>query len=497
MDRRTFLAAAGTGATALALGSVTTPAMSAPASAASRARVVHASDTPLLHRWFRDTYHSIEVMTTDIGLAADKINLDAPGGPVPSQNTSPTNIGCGLWSTVAAAGLGVISQDTMRRRLERTVTAVEKLERHHGFWLNWYDAHDGSVLTNWPGTGDPVRPFLSSVDNAWLVTGLLIAADADSRLRGRIGKLLSTADWSYFYTPYDAADPVTGPGQLRGGFWTDTGEPTAHHYGALNTEPRMASYLGIADGSLPSDHYWHMFRTMLPEHGQEQSPGGGYDTIDGVRLFQGHYTYRGRKIVPTWGGSMFEALMVPLFVPEPEWSPRSWGTTHRRFVRSQIEHGLEEAEYGYWGFSPSEVPEGGYQEYGVDAIGMNIDGYASNTDRTYVTHGEPLPPASAYTNGVVTPHASFLALPYARSEALANLKAIADDFGAYDDGYGFRDSVNVGTGHVSSSALALDQGMIAAALAQELRPGLLQRPFRTGGFASRIRPMLAKEAFSI
>ncbi|MFD3519704.1 glucoamylase family protein [Streptomyces sp. NPDC058653] len=497
MDRRTFLAAAGTGATALSLGAVTTPAMSAPTGSASRARVVHASDTPLLRRWFRDTYHSIEVMTTDIGLAADKINLDASGGPVPSQNTSPTNIGCGLWSTVAAAGLGVIDQDTLHRRLDRTVTAVEKLERHHGFWLNWYDAHDGSVLTNWPGTGDPVRPFLSSVDNAWLVTGLLIAADADNRLRSRIARLLATADWSYFYTPYDAADPVAGPGQLRGGFWTDTGEPTAHHYGALNTEPRMASYLGIADGSLPSDHYWHMFRTILPEHGQEQAPGGAYDTVDGVRLWQGHYTYRGRKLVPTWGGSMFEALMVPLFVPEPEWSPRSWGTTHRRFVRSQIEHGLEEAQYGYWGFSPAEVPEGGYQEYGVDAIGMNIEGYASNTDRTYVTHGEPLPPASAYTNGVVTPHASFLALPYARSEALANLKAIAENFGAYQDGFGFRDSVNVGTGHVSSSALALDQGMIAAALAQELRPGLLQRPFRTGGFASRIRPMLAKERFTI
>ncbi|WP_329382147.1 glucoamylase family protein [Streptomyces sp. NBC_01716] len=497
MDRRTFLAAAGTGATALSLGALATPAVSAPTAVASRARAAHASDTPQLLRWFRDTYHSIEAMTTDIGLAADKISLDAPGGPVPSQNTSPTNIGCGLWSTVAAAGLGVIDEDTMHRRLDRALTAVEKLERHHGFWLNWYDAHDGSVLTNWPGTGDPVRPFLSSVDNAWLVTGLLIAADADSRLRRRVDKLLATADWSYYYTPYDAGDPVANPGQLRGGFWTDTGEPTGHHYGALNTEPRMASYLGIADGSLPSDHYWHMFRTMLPEHGQEQPPGGAYDTIDGVRLFQGHYTHRGRKLVPTWGGSMFEALMVPLFVPEPEWSPRSWGTTHRRFVRSQIEHGLEEAGYGYWGFSPAEVPEGGYQEYGVDAIGMNIDGYASNTDRTYVTYGEPLPPASAYTNGVVTPHASFLALPYARSEALANLKAIAADFGAYEEGFGFRDSVNVGTGHVSGSALALDQGMIAAALAQELRPGLLQRPFRTGGFASRIRPMLAKERFSI
>lgn len=244
----------------------------------------------------------------------------------------------------------------MLRTLDRTVSAVEKLERHHGFWLNWYDAHDGSVLTEWPGTGDPVRPFLSSVDNAWLVTGLRIAADAAPSLRPRIGRILATADWSYYYTPYDAADPVAGPGQLRGGFWTDTEEPTAHHYGALNTEPRMASYLGIADGSLPSEHYWHLLRTMLPEHEQEQHPQGRYAIVDGVRVWQGHYTHGGRKIIPTWGGSMFEALMVPLFVPEPEWSPQSWGLTHRRYVRSQIEHGLDEAEYGYWGFSPQTSP---------------------------------------------------------------------------------------------------------------------------------------------
>ncbi|MEU2127286.1 glucoamylase family protein [Streptomyces sp. NPDC018352] len=491
MNRRTFLTAAGTGAAALSLGTVA----ASPAGAADRpARGSHA---PLLLRWFRDTYRSIEAMTTDFGLAVDKIDVSRPGAPVQSRQTSPTNIGCGLWSTVAAAGLGVIDDDTMRRRLEHTVRAVEKLERHHGFWLNWYDAHDGSVLTEWPGTGDPVRPFLSSVDNAWLVTGLRIAADAAPALRPRIARILATADWSYYYTPYDPADPVAGPGQLRGGFWPDTEEPTGHHYGALNTEPRMASYLGIADGSLPADHYWHLLRTMLPEHGQEQYPQGSYVAMDGVRVWQGHYTHRGRKIVPTWGGSMFEALMVPLFVPEAEWSPRSWGLNHRRYVRSQIEHGMDEAGYGYWGFSPANIPEGGYQEYGVDAIGMQIDGYASNTDRTYTEDGKPLPPASAFTNGVVTPHASFLALPYAPDEAIANLRALDRDFGAYHAGYGFRDSVNVGTGRVSDYLLALDQGMIAAALAQAIRPGLLQRPFRTGGFQSKVRPLLAKERFSI
>ncbi|MEU6497906.1 hypothetical protein ABZ890_47615, partial [Streptomyces sp. NPDC046984] len=55
---------------------------------------------------------------------------------------------------------------------------------------------------------------------------------------------------------------------------------TGHHYGALNTEPRMASYLGIADGLLPGDHYWHLFRTLLPGMGQEQTPEGAYRTID-------------------------------------------------------------------------------------------------------------------------------------------------------------------------------------------------------------------------
>lgn len=373
MDRRTFITAAGTGAAALSLGAVSassaSAAQSAPSLAAApaarsvrsarTAQPVHALDTPLLLRWFRDTYHSIEAMTTDLGLATDKIDVSGSGGPVQSRQTSPTNIGCGLWSTVAAAGLGVIGEATMHRRLERTVRTVEKLERHHGFWLNWYDAHDGSVLTEWPGTGDPVRPFLSSVDNAWLITGLRIAADASPALRPRVARILATADWSYYYTPYDPADPVAGPGQLRGGFWPDTEEPTGHHYGALNTEPRMASYLGIADGSLPADHYWHLLRTMVPENEQEQHPQGSYVAMDGIRVWQGHYTHRGRKIVPSWGGSMFEALMVPLFVPEAEWSPQSWGLTHQRYVRSQIEHGMEEAEYGYWGFSPPTFPRAG------------------------------------------------------------------------------------------------------------------------------------------
>ncbi|MGW4007104.1 glucoamylase family protein, partial [Streptomyces nigra] len=258
MNRRRFITAAGTAA---ALTCATPLTAHAAPSAPS------GTERRLLTEWFAATYRSMEAMTTELGLATDKIDVSGGGTPVPSAQTSPTNIGCGLWSTVAAAGLGLISESTMHRRLDRALSAVERLERAHGFWFNWYDAHDGSLLTAWPETGDPVRPFLSTVDNAWLVTGLRIAADADPALRPRVAALLADADWSYYYTPYDPADPVAGPGQLRGGYWPDKpgkGEPTGHHYGALNTEPRMASYLGIADGSVPSDHYWHLFRTLLP-----------------------------------------------------------------------------------------------------------------------------------------------------------------------------------------------------------------------------------------
>ena len=72
--------------------------------------------------------------------------------------------------------------------------------------------------------------------------------------------------------------------------------------------------------------------------------------------------------------------MSTLFVPEEKWRPRSWAINHPLTVAAQIHHGLVDAGYGYWGFSPANIPEGGYHEYGVDALGMNPEGYPSNED---------------------------------------------------------------------------------------------------------------------
>jgi hypothetical protein len=218
-----------------------------------------------------------------------------------------------------------------------------------------------------------------------------------------------------------------------------------------------------------------------------------------VDVFEGHYTYRGMNLVPSWGGSMFEALMVPLLVPEEQWAPRSWGRNHPLYVRAQIYHGKQEAQYGAWGFSPSNNPDGGYREYGVDAIGLEPNGYASDQERTLVDYGfgecrpaQPLP--TDYGRGVVAPHASFLALDFEQGQALANLAKLRRNFDAYGTG-GFYDAVDVVTGKVSRFYLALDQGMIMAAIANELTGDRLQGYFAREVEAA-VRPVIGKEEFT-
>ena len=182
----------------------------------------------------------------------------------------------------------------------------------------------------------------------------------------------------------------------------------------------------------------------------------------------------------------------------------SWAINHPLYVYAQMVHGLVEAEYGYWGFSPSNNPSGGYMAYGVDAIGMEPNGYPSNNDWTLVDYGfgdcpgrtdTSIPPASAYTNGVVTPHASFLALDFAPEAAIENLENLRRDFDVYSD-WGFWDAVNVDTGEVAYSVLALDQGMVMAALGNALRNDRLQDYFVHGEFERILKPLVAMESFT-
>jgi Putative glucoamylase/Protein of unknown function (DUF3131) len=479
------------------------------------------ADHDPLDRYAADTWRSMAAMVNpQTGLPSD--NIDGALAPASrARYTSPTNVGMYLWATVSARHLGLIKAGEARDRVDRVLTTLRRLPRHadSGQFYNWYDPATGAKLRVWPADGSTVFPFLSSVDNGWLASGLLMAANDLPELSGRAWAILSTMDFGFYYDP--AARGADFPaGLIRGGFWDETPPGcsvvgnyrdrgpdvwyTCHHYGSFNTEPRIASYLGIALGQIPAAHYfagWRTFPDTCDWSWQEQKPIGHEATYLGVPVFEGTYAYRGVHVVPTWGGSMFEALMVPLVVPEETWGPRSWGRNHPLYVRAQIEHGLNDARYGYWGFSPSNNPAGGYREWGVDAIGMDTNGYTSDVQRTSVDFGfagcpdrPPVPPPTSYGEGVVTPHASFLGLRYAPDAALSNLAKLRRDFDAYGPG-GFYDAINVTTGAVSRAYLALDQGMVLAAAANALRGDVLRRTF-TRGPVSALRPVIAMEDWS-
>jgi hypothetical protein len=454
-------------------------------------------DRATLERYAGATWASLAAMTEDSGLPTDVLSGDGTR----ATQTSTTNIGAYMWSAVAAERLGIIGHYELVTRLGRTLATLEQMERHEpdGQFYNWYDHRTGEKLTTWPPSGEPLTPILSSVDNAWLATGLRIVRNAVPKLADRAGAIYDSMDFGLYYVPERNRIlfhyvPSTGTGPCC--------------YDTVVSESRIADYIGTAKGELPRKTYygrWRSFPDSCDWSWQETRPSGFHRSYDGVAVFDGTYPYGATRLTPSWGGSMFEALMPALFVPEERWAPGSWRQNHPLTVDAQIDHGLDVAGYGAWGFSPSNVPEGGYNAFGVDAIGMDPNGNPSNEDRTLVDRGfagcagrppQPDPPPSAYTNGVVTPHAAFLALRYRPAETMADLARLESIPGMFGK-WGFADSVNMQTGHPSPAYLSLDQGMIMAALGNALGGDVLREAFATPDFRRAIRPVIGVEEFDV
>ena len=447
-----------------------------------------------LQRYAEGTWASFVAMTDEqTGLPADFVHVDGTRSPP----TSPTNIGAYLWSAIAAERLRIIGHRETVARLSRTLATLERMERGQGGqYFNWYDIRSGEISPTTPG-GGVATPWLSSVDNGWLAVGLRVVERRVPELRARAQALYDSMEFGFYYR----ADR----NQILFHSTPSTEDEDPCCYDTIVSESRIASYVGIEKGELPARHYYGAFRAF-PDKCEivETKPVGVTQQYLGQSVFEGALPYAGTLVTPSWGGSMFEALMPTLFVPEERWGPGSWGANHPLTVRAQIFHGLREAGYGYWGFSPANIPEGGYGIWGVDAIGMDAGGNPSNKNRTLVDRGypgcpgrpaKPDPPRSAYKNGVVTPHAAFLALRYAPRETVANLRRLERDFPGLYGKWGFRDTVNVDTGFVSKYYLSLDQGMVMAALGNALGDDVLRDAFVTRETERTLRPLLGVEEF--
>ncbi|HET9952641.1 MAG TPA: glucoamylase family protein [Candidatus Eisenbacteria bacterium] len=313
-----------------------------------------------------------------------------------AERTSPTNIGMALLATLSAHDLGFLDPGDALDRIDRTITTVEGLEKYEGHLLNWYDTANLA----------PLQPrYVSTVDSANLAGALVALAvglrrlalepDLQAGSRGhaaavadRADALANAMDFKFLYDEgrrifsigFRLAD-MEGPGRL------DTS-----HYDLLASEARLASFIAIAKGDVPQEHWFQLGRGLVS--------AGGTPTL------------------VSWSGSMFEYLM-PLLILR-QYPDTLLHHSCRSAVRAQIAHGRSHGVP--WGISESAfnaVDRHGiyqYKAFGVPDLGLKR-GLAEDL--------------------VIAPYASALAAMIDPVEATANLRRLSraggeGDFGFYD-----------------------------------------------------------------
>ena len=255
-----------------------------------------------------------------------------------AHRTSPTNIGLGLLATLAAHDLGFIDTPSSCAGSTRRSTTVERLERHEGHLLNWYDTR----------TLAPLPPaYVSTVDSGNLAGALLtlsvglrdIAPDAR---RARRPRSFDAMNFRFLFDPkrqlfaigYRLADAESA------------GRLDASYYDLLASEARLASFIAIAKGDVPEMHWFHLGRSVT--------------------------SVRGAPVLLSWSATLFEYLM-PLLVM------RSYPNTLldescRLVVRRQMDYAA--ARGVPWGISESAynlVDRHGtyqYKAFGIPGLGL-------------------------------------------------------------------------------------------------------------------------------
>lgn len=179
------------------------------------------------------------------------------------------------------------------------------------------------------------------------------------------------------------------------GYRVDEHQLDASCYDLLASECRLTSLFAIAKGDIPTDHWFRLGRPIV-EIG-----------------FSG--------ALMSWSGSMFEYLMPPLVMKEPQGGILN--QTNRMIIRRQIQYGHSKGIP--WGISEAAYNARDhemtyqYTNFGVPGLGLKR-GLAQNT--------------------VIAPYATVLACQYMPREAVENLDRLTA-IGALGR-YGFYDAVD-------------------------------------------------------
>jgi cyclic beta-1,2-glucan synthetase len=414
------------------------------------AKPISDSDARVLRLTARRTWRFFETFVTaeDHGLPPDNVQDDPT--LVIAHRTSPTNIGLYLLSVIAAHDFGWLGTVDAVSRLESALAAMNSLERVRGHFYNWYDTR----------TLRPLEPkYVSAVDSGNLA-GHLIAlgtacrqmhvaqtldterGDAGSaasepslgaRLEALIELMRMMVDSMDFGLLFDSDRQLLSIGYRVDDRMLD---PTC--YDLLASEARLASFVAIAKGDVPTRHWSRLGRTVTPVH-------------SGAALI-------------SWSGSMFEYLMPSLVMRPPPGSLLD--ETCRVVVRRQAEYGA--GRDLPWGVSESAYNARDreltyqYSSFGVPGLGFR---------------------RGLGDDAVVTPYATALAAMIAPHAAVQNYASLA---GAGGRGrYGWYEALDYTPARlpegekvaVVHSYMAHHQGMTLVALANALDHGAMRARF--------------------
>jgi cyclic beta-1,2-glucan synthetase len=402
------------------------------------------------------------------GLVPDNFQEDPE--PEIAKRTSPTNIGLQLMAIVSAADLGFISRAEMINRLERVFRSLERMQRYRGHFYNWYDLQ----------TLQPLEPaYISTVDSGNLaghlialkqacvqiihelqprtaeietpgksLAGGILAAAPDERLKGRVApgedvgdecaRLGAIADRAFAYaTEMDFTFLFDDRRKLFSiGFHTSANTFDNSFYDLLASEARLASFVAIAKGDVPVEHWFRLGRSLTP--------------------------VVGTRVLISWSGSMFEYLM-PVLVTQ-SYPFTLLDQTYRGAVRRQISYGAER-----------RVP------WGVSESAYNV----RDRSQTYQYRAFGVPDL-ALKRGmskdlVIAPYATVLAMLIEPRQALRNLTVLEAE-GALGP-YGFRDAIDYtrpaqeSDKAVVGTYMAHHIGMSIVALTNTLQRQIWQRRF--------------------
>jgi hypothetical protein len=420
-------------------------------------------DTAFLRRLAQDTWRGLAAMTDrPSGLPIDHVRWHRPSVALHDATigdyTNITTIGLQLVAVVAAHAAGLVAAPEAVTRLDQTLTTLERLETFAGFFYNYYDTTSLERTSH----------YLSFVDSAWLTAGLIVARNAFPVLAQRCTRFITQNNYRWFLDPlYEV---------MFQGYHVNLARPSAYHYGLLYTEARLGSLIAIAKGDVPAAHWFKLYRTLpnTPEYAWQSQPPRHRRAkhTRNQRYFGGYYAWRGVRFVPSWGGSMFEALMPSLVLDEWRYAPASLGHNGSMHAVIQRRYALEELGYPVWGLSPSASPTtGAYGEYGVKPLG-----------------------ARGYPAGAVTPHAAALALRVMPEAAIINLRLLAQRYPLYGD-FGFYESVDPVSGQVAYQYLYLGQAMLFIAVVNHLTADAVPRLFAADPTIQRVLPLLRVEHF--